>query len=50
MQLVPNKSETTIPAWQDAIENFLIGHGMGWDMEGLLQGLVDALPARARSI
>jgi len=37
---------TAIPPMQDAIENFLIGYGMGWDLEGLLQGLVDALPSR----
>lgn len=36
---------TTIPPMQDAIENFLIGWGMGWDLNGLMQGLVDALPA-----
>lgn len=33
-----------LPSWQDAIENFIIGYGMGWDLAGLLQALVDALP------
>lgn len=35
----------TTEALIDAAENVLIGWGMGWDMEGLLQGLQDALPS-----